>query len=408
MLRSFDVGADQMASLIEEERIDAAQHCFQQLEQLRRQFDEFQILAHSTQNQNPNVLTIEMQNKEIMSLRRCVEEFQVLERTLFNAGIHYARGHLAGTDPADNRPLFLAPNQVVGSLDDQRRAHYWERTQNAEVVARLDKQLRWGRDVQETKFSQTLAFANDAEGNSNIRSREADSEVVSQRAAKRSRVNTDTPNQPYWDVPQAVAPVSDIAAISRSVSSTPLMTTPLFQLESLSEPCLSPTTSTVAQFVSLYPLLDQWSLPLSKAVVTKSSREFVLPPLASFADAHPCTYYLWFSMRMSLYRRLGGAKPFHGRTAATAAQWEIKLYNTKNGERLPVPVACRLSYLESATWLLVVQMALPYNLPTSNLQPCKLCSPQIWNWHMQSSSSSRPMTYCSEIKPGRRSSGHGG
>jgi hypothetical protein len=46
-------------------------------------------------------------------------------------------------------------------------------------------------------------------------------------------------------------------------------------------------------------------------------------------DAHSCTYYLWFSTRSSLYSRVGDPRPSTGRTASTAEQWEVKLYNRK-------------------------------------------------------------------------------
>lgn len=81
------------------------------------------------------------------------------------------------------------------------------------------------------------------------------------------------------------------------------------------------------------PVIDRWNFAVTEPAALKPSREYVLPPLSAFVDAHSCTYYLWFSIRTSLYGRLGDPRSVRGRTASTTEQWELKLYNDKNGTR---------------------------------------------------------------------------
>ncbi|KAJ7172125.1 hypothetical protein C8R46DRAFT_1084888, partial [Mycena filopes] len=75
------------------------------------------------------------------------------------------------------------------------------------------------------------------------------------------------------------------------------------------------------------PVMDRWQCALAELGETKTPRQCVLPPLVAFVDAHACNYYLWFAIRSSLFGRLSDPRSSVGRTASTADQWEVKLYN---------------------------------------------------------------------------------
>jgi hypothetical protein len=163
MLRSFDVAADQIVSLIEEERADASEVSRQQLLQAQNQFNAFRNAAFTTHATN-EAINVQCR-QEIEKLTRKAQELQELEYTLHKAGIYHSHGFLAfggqwgalvrglrPTSPNLPQGPFLLPRDVAAALETQRRAEDWQRVRDSAEIARLENLVRWYRDFHETKY----------------------------------------------------------------------------------------------------------------------------------------------------------------------------------------------------------------------------------------------------------------
>ncbi|KAJ7256506.1 hypothetical protein B0H12DRAFT_511736 [Mycena haematopus] len=340
MLRSFNVGADQLVSIIEEERASASEVSRQQLAQTQNQFNAFRNAAYTSFAQNEAIII--QHSQEIETLMKKVQEYQELQHTLGKVGIYYHHGRLAfgdlwgevacglrpGSPNLPRGPPFLLPTHVVNALAEQCRAENSRRGRNLAKIARLENLVRWYQDIHETKFPPALNInlAPPVVGTKALK-REMEAPVL-EPAAKRSRLNA--PVQP--DRAVAGTPMLSAAAAFSPVS----VPTPTFshQIHTVGDTSnSSPQIMTNATPTLVSPVIDRWNYALTEPVVSGPSREFVLPPLAAFVDAHSCTYYLWFSIRMSLYRRLGDPQSTCARTTSTAEQWELKLHNDRKGTR---------------------------------------------------------------------------
>ncbi|KAJ6502142.1 hypothetical protein C8R45DRAFT_1209761 [Mycena sanguinolenta] len=327
MLRSFNVGADELISLIEEECFSASEVYRQQLAQTQSQFNAFRSATYTSFAQN-EAMTIHC-SQEIDMLVKKVREYEEMQLTLLRAGIYYSYGQLAFGGPwgqivsglsscSSNLPHgpFLFPVQVLHALADQGQA---EKSRRSEI-ARLDDLVRWYQ-AQISPDLNTNSAPSVVGTKREIGTPVLDPIMISKR--------------PRLDVP--VQPCRTMPAMPRlSVPFSPVFAPiPTFSpIDAVGGGPSSPhSTMPNATGIQIPKVIDRWNRALAEPVASKPLREFVLPPLTAFEDAHSCTYYLWFSIRMSLYNRMGDSKPTGARAASTTEQWELKLYNDRKGTR---------------------------------------------------------------------------
>ncbi|KAF8205794.1 hypothetical protein K438DRAFT_1964210 [Mycena galopus ATCC 62051] len=345
MLRSFTVAADQIVSIIEDECASALEVTRQQLEQAQSQFNAFRNAAYASYAAND--ATIEnLTRKVLVSLDRyhlgfnviyrTVQEYKNLLHTLNKVDIYYHHGSYASSA--------LSPNQVGAALADQCRFENSQRNRDLAEIARLENLVRWYREFHETKFPPALntdvgvlgrpslvQHARAEAGRMKPLKREMEAEDL-EPAAKRSRL----------DVP-VLTPIlsattrsnySSAAGSPLSGVATPTFCQPLlYPVPGKDSIGSSPQPTMASARMPVSSVICRWNCTLTENAASKPSRGWILPPLAAFVDAHACTYYLWFSIRMSLYGRVGDPQYLKGRTASTAEQWELKLYNDRKGKR---------------------------------------------------------------------------
>ncbi|KAJ7685544.1 hypothetical protein DFH06DRAFT_46198 [Mycena polygramma] len=327
MLRCFEVAADQLVSVIEDERADASDVSRQQLATVESQFNAFRNAAFTTHAANEAIN--DQCRQEIHTLRKKVQELQELQYILHHSGIYNSHGRLAfgpqwgalvrGFRPnSPNLPQgpLLSPKEVTAALDAQWRAEIWRRNRDSVEIARLENLVRWYRDLHETNYQPIPMGLPTPLVEVRSLKREVEHEPRSrdpEPAAKRSRLE-ESPVEYRWDTAPTFysqLPTSPSDCVSGG----------LFQPTVCEDnpPLYAPLTA--------LPIIDRWNCTLSECVQTESSRQCVLPPLVAFLDAHSCTYHLWFATRASLFGRVGDPRSSH--TVSTAEQWQVKLYNEK-------------------------------------------------------------------------------
>ncbi|KAF7363797.1 hypothetical protein MSAN_01037600 [Mycena sanguinolenta] len=311
---------------MEEECFSASEVYRQQLAQTQTQFNAFRSAAYTSFAQNEAMNN--SCSQEIDMLTKKVREYEELQQTLRKACIYHTQGRLAfgglwGQIAPELRPgssnlphgSFLHPGQVLNALANQCQAEKSRRNE----IARLENLVRW----YQTKLP--------PDHNTNVAppvvgmKREM-TPVLEPIAVKRLKLDVPVrPCRTMTATPRLSAPFSPVSAPTPTFS-------PIHVVENALSSSPHPNmTNATGMHVSR--VIDRWNCALTEPVASKPLREFVLPPLTAFDGAHSCTYYLWFSIRMPLYNRMGDSKPTCARPASTTEQWELKLYNDRKGAK---------------------------------------------------------------------------
>ncbi|KAJ6618835.1 hypothetical protein B0H10DRAFT_2028166 [Mycena sp. CBHHK59/15] len=339
---SFEPAADKICEIIEAERSAASALSHQQLLKLDAEFHAFRNSVDNYKKQD-----------EIDQLKLTALTLYRLQHTLYQASIFYSQERLAFGEPwgavvsglrlgsTDVPPPLLDPKGVLDALEDQKR-----HKQAVEVAWHSlqcnERDLRQSYETQIAQLQHQLSTLPNSQGvqssvaaitysNPDLHTR---TKAGGNLSLKRP-ISANAPESPSpAKRPRSTIERIDDAALPDAYDAAPVLSPAASSEQSISEPnpiqnspgiiCSDDRISAASLGP---PPIERWRYAVAASEApnsrngTNHAPRYSIPPLLAFRGTHACTYYIWFTIRSFLFRRLSNSQFLQDTFMLSTEEW---------------------------------------------------------------------------------------